>query len=110
MGALHGRRPDGRRIGETLASVGIKRRHERPSRTLSAGQQQRTALARVMLSDAPLWILDEPATALDDSGIGTLRTALRGHLDRGGLVIFTSHQPLLDTGELREIRLPGAHD
>ena len=63
-----------------------------------------------MLSDAPLWILDEPATALDDSGIGTLKTALREHLDRGGLVIFTSHQPLLDTGELREIRLPGAHD
>lgn len=110
LGALHGRRPEGSRIGEILEAIGIQRRHERPVRTLSAGQQQRTALARVMLSDAPLWILDEPATALDDSGISTLRTALRGHLDRGGLVIFTSHQPLLDTGELREIRLPGAHD
>ena len=108
--ALHGRRPDGRRITETLESVGIHRRHERPSRTLSAGQQQRTALARVMLSDAPLWILDEPATALDDSGIGILGNALRGHLDRGGLLVFSSHQPLLDPGALREIRLPGTHD
>ena len=110
LGALHGRRPDGNRIVGTLAAIGIQRRHERPIRTLSAGQQQRTALARVMLSGAPLWILDEPATALDDAGIDILDRALRDHLGRGGLVVFASHQPLLETAELRQVRLPGAHD
>ena len=61
---------------------------------LSAGQQQRVALARLHLSGAPLWILDEPFTALDGQGINYFETLISDHAHRGGCVWLTTHQPL----------------
>lgn len=61
---------------------------------LSAGQQRRVALARLWLSDAILWILDEPFTALDSRGCTLIAQKMRDHTDRGGMLIFTSHQPI----------------
>ncbi|WP_455813544.1 cytochrome c biogenesis heme-transporting ATPase CcmA [Pseudomonas graminis] len=61
---------------------------------LSAGQQRRVALARLWLSAAPLWILDEPLTAIDKSGVDQLMARLVQHADEGGAVILTTHQDL----------------
>ncbi len=104
---LHGKAADDTRILSVLESFGIGRRHDRPCRTLSAGQQQRTALARIVLGDTPLWILDEPATALDDGGIACLEAAMDDRLARGGVIVFTSHQSLEGIRSLGQLALPG---
>lgn len=65
-----------------------------PVAQLSAGQQRRVALARLWLSRAAFWILDEPFTALDAAGVQTLTTRLEQHVTQGGAVILTTHQPL----------------
>ncbi|MFN7141406.1 MAG: ATP-binding cassette domain-containing protein, partial [Limisphaerales bacterium] len=61
---------------------------------LSAGQRQRAALARVIASGAPLWLLDEPTAMLDAASTARLEAALAGHLAEGGLVVAATHQPL----------------
>lgn len=61
---------------------------------LSAGQRRRVALIRLCLSDAKLWLLDEPFVALDVSAIAILTQMLHQHLSSGGGVIMTSHQPI----------------
>ena len=77
-----------------LSQLGIGRRQNRPCRYLSAGQRQRVGIARIALSGAPIWILDEPATSLDGEGSDTLLMLIHQHLDRKGLLIYTSHTPL----------------
>lgn len=76
---------------------------------LSAGQQRRVALARLWLSRAPLWILDEPLTAIDKSGVEKLMARFTQHARQGGALIVTSHQdlPALNL-PVRKIRLAGA--
>lgn len=81
-------------IAAALAQVGLYGYEDQPARTLSAGQRRRVALAGLCLTRAPLWILDEPFTALDKAGIAWLQGRLAAHLDGGGLVIMTTHQPL----------------
>ena len=66
----------------------------RPARTLSAGQRRRVALARVMLTQAPLWLLDEPLNGLDTAAQQAFRTVLQRHLDHGGLAIAATHADL----------------
>lgn len=61
---------------------------------MSAGQQRRVALARLWLTASPLWILDEPLTALDKSGINQLVQKFLQHAKFGGIVILTTHQDL----------------
>ncbi|BDH45029.1 cytochrome c biogenesis ATP-binding export protein CcmA [Salmonella enterica subsp. enterica serovar Choleraesuis] len=61
---------------------------------MSAGQQRRVALARLWLTKAPLWLLDEPFTALDPHGIERLTTRFEQHAAAGGMVVLTTHQPL----------------
>ena len=65
-----------------------------PVRTLSAGQRQRVALARLLTCASLLWVLDEPFTALDASGVATIDTMLREHVEAGGAAIITSHHPV----------------
>lgn len=81
-----------------LAAVGLYAYEETPCYQLSAGQLRRVALARLHLSDARLWILDEPFTAIDKTGVAELQALLTRHRERGGLAILTSHQdlPLVD--------------
>ncbi len=64
-----------------------------PCGWLSAGQRQRAALARLIASGAPLWLLDEPTAMLDSASIARLRAAIERHLGRGGLVVAATHQP-----------------
>ena len=80
-------------ICEALAAVNLAGYEYRPVGSLSAGQQRRVALARLLLSDAPLWLLDEPFTALDMAGCGWLEACVRRHVNAGGAAVFTSHQP-----------------
>ena len=61
------------------------------TRNLSAGQQRRLALARLLVVDAPLWILDEPFTSLDVHGIGLIEDLLEAHTRNGGMLAMTSH-------------------
>lgn len=91
-------------INHALDYFGIGKARNRPVHQLSQGQRQRVALARVAITRAPLWILDEPATALDDQGIGQLCHLIDGHLQRKGMVIFSSHQSLaISAGPVSEI-------
>lgn len=87
---------------DTLGLAGFE--HE-PAQTLSAGQNRRIALARLSLSQADLWILDEPFTALDQQAILILEDLINRHTDQNGLVVFTSHQPPQHLHHLRTLDL-----
>jgi heme exporter protein A len=93
----------GRAIGPALEAFGIAPLAALPARLLSAGQKRRAALARVMLSGAPLWLLDEPSLGLDDASLGRLGAVLAAHRAGGGMVIATTHVglPLPDAVTLR---------
>lgn len=91
-----------------LAKVGLLGYEEVPVAQLSAGQQRRVALARLWLSQAPLWILDEPLTAIDKQGVGQLIELFSQHAYHGGMVLFTTHQEIEHAGqEIKKIKLTG---
>ena len=79
-------------IESALAKVGLTAYRDVPCYQLSAGQQRRVALARLWISKAPLWILDEPFTAIDKTGVTDLERQIESHADDGGIVILTTHQ------------------
>jgi heme exporter protein A len=91
---LQGRPPGPDRLEAALEAFDLVRLGGRPVRTLSAGQRRRAALARVVCSPAPLWLLDEPLNALDASARMALRDALARHLATGGLAVAATHAPL----------------
>ena len=81
--------------GLALEQLGLGRAADLPTRALSQGQRKRVALARLPLGMAtPLWILDEPFTALDQSAVNELCGTLNSHLAGGGMVIYTTHQEI----------------
>jgi len=80
---------------DALEALGVARCAHLPGRVLSAGQRRRVAFARVLLSDALLWVLDEPTTNFDASGIAAIEGLLEGHLARGGAVLTAAHHGLL---------------
>ncbi len=75
-----------------------------PVRYLSAGQKRRAALARLLVAGRPLWLLDEPATALDEASRGRLAGIMGEHLAAGGIVLAATHAPL-GLPRARELRL-----
>jgi heme exporter protein A len=78
-----------------LAKVGLRGREHLSVKYLSQGQKRRVHMARLYLSqDAPLWLLDEPLTALDAEGVSALKNLLEEYLHRAGIVIMTSHQEI----------------
>ncbi len=77
-----------------LARMGLRGREHLPLRVMSQGQKRRTALARLLASQAPLWVLDEPFVALDVKAVDGLRGLMAEHVANGGMVLFTSHQPV----------------
>lgn len=81
-------------ISEALTAVGLYGYEDTPCYQLSAGQLRRVALARLHLSLAHIWILDEPFTAIDKLGVSQLETLIARKCANGGLVILTSHQDL----------------
>lgn len=89
----------GQPVTPALAALGLERLGDLPARMLSAGQRRRLALARLPLSRAPLWLLDEPTLGLDTASLGLLATLLASHRAGGGGVVAATHQ---------DIVLPGA--
>lgn len=82
-----------------LQRAGLRGREDLPVRVLSQGQKRRAALARLLCSRAPLWILDEPFVALDVAAVSWLAGIIGEHLAGGGCVVLTSHQ---------EVAIPGS--
>ena len=80
-----------------LGRVGLHEVRDQPCHTLSAGQCRRAAIARLFLGRAPLWILDEPITGIDDSGVKKVENLLEEHLQNKGMIILTSHRPICKT-------------
>ncbi len=91
-------------IDTALQAVGLFGYEDVPCGNLSAGQLRRVALARLLLSPAVLWVLDEPFTAIDVHGIAMLQGMLQHHLAKGGAVLLTSHQAI-DVPEVRSLNL-----
>jgi heme exporter protein A len=81
-------------IETVLEQVGLTRQRELPCRYLSAGQRRRLALARLVVSARPLWLLDEPFAALDTAGKGLLAGLMARHCGQGGMVLAATHEPL----------------
>lgn len=79
------------RLAQVLGALGLANCAGLEVRLLSAGQKRRAALARVLLSDAELWLLDEPQTNLDAAGRTVLEEAIQEHVHRGGTVVVAAH-------------------
>ena len=91
-------------LRDALVQVGLDKRRHLPARRLSAGQRRRIGLARLVLDSAPLWLLDEPLTALDDDGQRIFSALLQRHLGRGGLALLATHHDVAPA-PARELRL-----
>ena len=90
-----------------LARFNLAHCAELPLGYLSAGQKRRAALSRLLVARRPLWLLDEPATALDAASQAVLASVMADHLASGGIVVAATHAPLGLTGA-KELRLGAA--
>ena len=94
-------------IESALATVGLYGFEDAPCYSLSAGQQRRVSLARLFLNDCPLWILDEPFTAIDKNGVAELEGWIENHAANGGAVIITTHHELSLEHDHKRVTLGG---
>jgi len=92
--ALTGHRVADYDIRVALDAIGLGTAQRLPAAVLSQGQRRRIGLARLLLVRRPLWLLDEPTTALDVAGMAQLGRLLGDHLESGGVVVATTHQAL----------------
>ena len=93
-------------IAAILTELGVADCADLPCRVLSAGQRRRVALCRVLLSEARLWVLDEPFTNLDASSTAHVVETLAQHLAQGGLALIAAHQGLtLRAGKVKRLEL-----
>jgi heme exporter protein A len=90
--ALAGVAPESAQMQEVLTHFGVRGRGAQLVRHLSQGQKRRVALSRLALSQARLWVLDEPFVAMDEAGVRMLADLIAAHLAKGGLAVLTSHQ------------------
>jgi heme exporter protein A len=93
-------RLDGTDPAPAIASMGLEHLSAVPVRMLSTGQKKRAAIARVVSSGAPVWLLDEPANGLDAEGLERLAAVMAAHRASGGAILAASHQPLPLPGAL----------
>ena len=82
-------------IDHALGEMGLRGFEDSQCFTLSAGQQQRVALSRLVLNRSLLWVLDEPFTTLDQEGVNLLERLLSQHANEGGVVFVTTHHELI---------------
>ena len=79
---------------QVLKQCGLQGYEDIPVRKLSSGQRRRVALSRLLLIKARLWVLDEPFTALDDDGKQIIKNMIETHVNKGGMLILASHEPI----------------
>jgi len=104
--ALDGDRVNDSAIWSALDRIGLAGFEDLPTRMLSQGQKKRVALARLILSGAPLWVLDEPFTALDLDAVDLLQGMIAEHVADGGVAVLTTHQAVpLTSGQARHLDL-----
>lgn len=103
-----GRLPEGEEAGiaRGLQSAGLEDLAGLPAGYLSAGQRRRLSLARVLAAPRPVWLLDEPATALDAASQERLQRVMQAHLAGGGVIVAATHSPL-GLAEQAELPLGG---
>lgn len=89
-----------------LATVGLAHARDLPAATLSAGQRRRLSLARLLAVRRPVWLLDEPTTALDAAGQAMFTGLMAEHLVHGGLIVAATHTPL-GIAAARELAIGG---
>ena len=103
---LAGQRLGDAALWQALADMGLAGFEDLPVRVLSQGQRKRVALARLLLTDARLWILDEPFTALDAEAVALLQARIVDHVNVGGVVVLTTHQTVpLTEGRIQRLTL-----
>lgn len=90
-------------LEDLLVRVGLSKLAQMPCQYLSAGQKKRLGLARLLATGRPLWLLDEPYSALDAEGRQIAAELLRAHLGSGGIAIAATHEPLGIGGERLEL-------
>ncbi|PWT93937.1 MAG: heme ABC transporter ATP-binding protein CcmA [Blastocatellia bacterium] len=91
---------------EVLETLGLAGREDLPARLLSEGQRRRVALARLVVCNTTLWLLDEVMTSLDKAAIGLVRSLIEKHLTDGGMAIVATHQDLgLTTSSIQRLEL-----
>ncbi|TCT05257.1 heme ABC exporter ATP-binding protein CcmA [Aquabacter spiritensis] len=95
----------GAEVGDALEAVGLGGLGRLPASALSAGQRRRLAIARLLVADRPVWVLDEPTTALDAAAQARFAALGRDHLAGGGLILAATHAPLDFGPEVRGLRL-----
>lgn len=105
---MHHKKPAGEEMWAALEEVSLIGYEDIPVGQLSAGQQRRANLARLWLSDASLWILDEPFTAIDVTGVKRLTERFHQHAEQGGIILFTSHQAM--SGHFDTLKLTGGYE
>lgn len=93
-------------LWDALEQMGLAGYEDLPSRALSQGQKRRVALARLLLSNTRLWILDEPFTALDTAAVERLQAVIAAHVEKGGIAMLTTHQKVsLTSGQVNKLQL-----
>lgn len=105
---LHGIMCSENAIWDALDKIGLYGYEDLPTRVLSQGQKRRASLAYLLLSQAPLWILDEPFSALDIVAVDLLQSIIQKHIDQGGMLILTTHQEVALTAHINRLRLDAA--
>lgn len=105
MAALRGKGQALKDMDRVLSDLDLLSRRSLRARVLSQGQRQRAALAALTLFGGTLWIMDEPYTALDAEGIRLTEALIDAHLEKGGMVILTSHQILSTRADARRFSL-----
>jgi len=96
---MHGGNEDtDNRVTAALVGFGISHLSDVPARFLSAGQTRRTSLARILSAPAPLWLLDEPTTALDKEAISALESVIADHRAAGGMAVISTHAAIKGDG------------
>ena len=107
--SLSGSKVPENQILDALQHIGLGGREDLPTKVLSQGQKRRVALARLLITQCKLWVLDEPFTALDVNAVDLLQGLIAKHIQAGGMAILTTHQHVeIDAGVLKEIDLSAA--
>ncbi|GAB4346044.1 MAG: cytochrome c biogenesis heme-transporting ATPase CcmA [Gammaproteobacteria bacterium] len=105
---LDGDRVEEDQVWYALKRIGLAGFEDLPTKVLSQGQKKRVALSRLLLSSAPLWILDEPFVALDVGAVELLQALIAEHVEQGGMAVITTHQEVaLTSGQIQVLDLGG---